>query len=284
MRLLTLQTVLVATDLHDGSLAALMTARELADAAGAALHVVHVSDKQNALQALTTTLRDAGLPAERTNVHIVEGETPPAIKSLADKIEADAILVGPHRRRHDMNGKRLLGNTALALVKDASVPCMVVGAELRLPLHRVLVGADMRESTRGTLMVALSWTSALRAHDSGDSKCPLLTALHVQRPTDQHTSPSLPKSALDEMLEHLRTDAGTWACTTIESTVADNADAGAAITDYARLHHADMVVLGTSGLRLDNRGRLGSVAAAVTEHLDTPVLLVPPAVWMTYTN
>jgi len=94
----------------------------------------------------------------------------------------------------------------------------------------------------------------------------------------------LPKSALDEMLEHLRTDAGTWACTTIESTVADNADAGAAITDYARLHHADMVVLGTSGLRLDNRGRLGSVAAAVTEHLDTPVLLVPPAVWMTYTN
>jgi len=284
MRLLTLQTVLVATDLQDGSLAALTTARELADAAGAALHVVHVSDKENALQALTSTLRDAGLPPERTHVHVVKGETPPAIKSLADKIDADAILVGPHRRRHDTNGKRVLGNTALALVKEASVPCMVVGAALRLPLHRVLVGADMQESTRGTLTVALSWTSALRAHDPGTSECPLLTALHVQRSADQRTGPSLPKSALDEMLEHLRKDAGTWACTEIESAVADNADAGAGITDYARAYHADMVVLGTSGLRLDNRGRLGSAAAAVTQHLDTPVLLVPPAVWMTYTN
>ena len=284
MRLLTLQTVLVATDLHDGSLAALTTARELADAAGAAVHVVHVSDKDDALQALTTTLRHARLPRERTQLHIVEGEAPRAIKSLADKIDADAILLGPHRRRHDINGKRVLGNTALALVKDASVPCMVVGTALRLPLHRVLVGADMRESTRGTLMVALSWTSALRAHDSGSSECPLLTALHVQRSMEQRTSPPLPKSALDEMLEHLRKDAGTWACTTIESDVADNADAGAGITDYARAYHADMVVLGTSGLRLDNRGRLGSVAAAVTRHLDIPVLLVPPAVWMTYTN
>jgi nucleotide-binding universal stress UspA family protein len=160
---------------------------------------------------------------------------------------------------------------------------MVVGTALSLPLHRVLVGADMQESTRGTLTVALSWTSALRAHDSGNSECPLLTALHVQRSTN-HTGPSLPKTALDEMLDHLRKDAGTWACTTIESDVADNVDAGAGITDYARAYHADMVVLGTSGLRLDNRGRLGSVAGSVTQHLDTPVLLVPPAVWMAYTN
>src|SRR5262245_43281135 len=269
MRLLTLKTVLVATDLHDGSLAALTTARELAGAAGGALHVVHVSDKENALEAVTTMLRDAGLPAERTHVHIVEGEPSPAIKSLADKLGADAILVGPHRRRYDMNGKRILGNTALALVKEASVPCMVVGAALQLPLHSVLVGTDMRESTRGTLMVALSWTSALRAQDSGKSKCAVLTALHVQGATDRRDGLTLRNGDFDKMLEQVRKDAGRWACTAIESAVVDNTDAGVAITDYARLHHAEMVVVGTAGLRVDNGGRIGSVAAAVTHHLNT---------------
>src|SRR5215813_10034592 len=44
MRLLTLKTVLVATDLDDSSLVALATGKELAESAGAKLHVIHVSD------------------------------------------------------------------------------------------------------------------------------------------------------------------------------------------------------------------------------------------------
>lgn len=287
MRLLTLKTVLVATDLYDGSFAALATARQLADAAGAALHVVHVSDKPNAIEAVTTTLRDARLPPERASVHVVQGDTAPAINNLADRIGTDAILVGPHRRRNGVNGDRALGSTALALVKEASVPCLVASVSLQLPLHRVLVGVDMRESSRGTLVVALSWTSALRAHPSvaSPSRSPstVLTALHVQPSSDPRHGP-VRNGALDELLDQLRKDAGAWAGAAIDCDVVDNTDAGNGITDYARLHHPDMVVLGTCGLQVKNGGRLGSVAAAVTQHLETPVLLVPPAVWMTYTN
>ena len=43
MRLLTLRSVLVATDLHEGSRPALRTAAELARLAGARLHLLHVS-------------------------------------------------------------------------------------------------------------------------------------------------------------------------------------------------------------------------------------------------
>jgi nucleotide-binding universal stress UspA family protein len=42
MRLLTLKTVLIATDLDETASAALRTGEMVAEAAGAALHVVHV--------------------------------------------------------------------------------------------------------------------------------------------------------------------------------------------------------------------------------------------------
>ena len=47
MRLLTLETILVATDLTETSDAAVETAMRLADAAGARLHVAHVASAKD---------------------------------------------------------------------------------------------------------------------------------------------------------------------------------------------------------------------------------------------
>ena len=282
MRLLTLKRVLVATDLHDGSLPALTTGRELTTAAGAALHVAHVSDDHGAIDAVTAALGDAGLPPESASVHVVRGDPAPAINILAEKIGADAILVGPHRGRRRGTSKHVMGSTALALVTHASVPCMVVPVPVPVPLRRVIAGVDMTDSARGTLVVALSWASALRVRGSDASESTVLTALHVHRSSTPANDPAAPRRALDEMLEHLQRDAGAWAGTTIESVVVDNADAAAGIVEYANAHRADMVVLGTRGLGSDDIDRLGSVAGAVTQELDTPVLLVPPSIWKTY--
>jgi nucleotide-binding universal stress UspA family protein len=59
-------------------------------------------------------------------------------------------------------------------------------------------------------------------------------------------------------------------------------DVAQAIAHFAREQRSDLVVLGTRGLGLDATGRLGSVSAAVAERLETPILLVPPAVWADY--
>jgi nucleotide-binding universal stress UspA family protein len=276
VKLLSLKTILAATDLDDGSRAALKTARDLGHAAGAEIHLVHVSNDDRATDAVATSARDAGFPAGAAAVHVVRGDPAHAINMLSDKLGADAILVGSHRKRHESKGRQLLGSTALALVTNASVPCMVVVHPLRLPLRRVVAGVEISDSTPGTLEVALSWASALRAHKRGESSSTVLTALHVDRAETER------RRMLDEILGRVRHDAGSWAGAAIESAVTDSPDAATGIAEYARTHDADMVVLGTRGLGQESVGRLGSVAAGVMQKLDTPILLVPPAMWLAH--
>lgn len=112
MRLLALQTVLVATDLEANSVPALETARRLAAAAGAALHVVHVvvdrvdaaHERRTASQAdveaaVGELLRDAGLGPLEAQFHTATGDATHGILLLADRITASVIVLGRHRER-----------------------------------------------------------------------------------------------------------------------------------------------------------------------------------------
>jgi len=142
MRLLRLKTVLIAIDLDETGSGALRTAEMVAEAAGAALHVVHVSnsgDESGTVTELHATLRRTGLAIDEAATHVVAGEPSHAINLLADRIGADVIVLGPHRRR-DATG---LGSTALAVVTNAAVPCLVARSLLRLPLQRTVVAVDL---------------------------------------------------------------------------------------------------------------------------------------------
>jgi len=281
MRLLRLKTVLIAIDLDETGSGALRTAEMVAEAAGAALHVVHVSDSRDeggTVTELHATLRRTGLAIDEAATHVVAGDPAQAINLLADRIGADVIVLGPHRRR-DATG---LGSTALAVVTNAPVPCLVARTLLRLPLQRMVVAVDLSDTARGALVIALSWASALRARHSAAQPATSLTALHVR--TSAPSTGADSSSELDEQLDRVRQEAGVWAGIAIESAAAVNAAPAAGIVAYATEHGADLVVLGTRGLGLDAIGRLGSVSAAVMQRLDVPALLVPPAMWAAYTS
>ena len=279
MRLLELKTILVATDLDEGSRPALATAGELAESAGAEIHVVHVSAEPGALETLASRIAALGLQPDSASLHVTTGDPAHAINILADKIGVDAILIGPHRARHRAEGKEVLGSTALALATNAAVPCLVATSVLRIPLQRTLVAVDISDSARGTLAVSLSWTSALRRRSSDSTPSTVLAALHVDRSPGPGGGSPTSRPELGRMIERVRHDAGSWAGAAIESVTTENPDAAAGISNYAMTIGADLVVLGTRGLGVDDVGRLGSVAASVMKQLDTPVLLVPPAVW-----
>jgi nucleotide-binding universal stress UspA family protein len=155
----------------------------------------------------------------------------------------------------------------------------------RLPLRRVLVPVDLSDTSRGALVVALSWSSALRG-DRETSKSPertrptKLTAMYVDDPARVATATPSAEEALTEELDRVRKKAGTWAGVAIAGVAIARADVPGAIADRARDDDADLIVLGTRGLGLDGVGRLGSVSAEVTRRVDAPVLLVPPAIWM----
>jgi nucleotide-binding universal stress UspA family protein len=278
MRPLTLRTVLVATDLDRLSDTALDSAHRLAAAAGAALHVVHVREPQEAEDAgaVWAVLRRAGVPEASAKLHLIPGSPAETIRSLADRMAADVIVVGPHReRRHGTPGDAL-GGTARAIAERAYAPCLIAAQALPLPLERVVVPIDLSDTARGALLVGLSWTSALRAGAISDRET-TLTVLHVD--TVDEDIDKAPARSFDRELATLREDAADWAGVVVRGTRHKGADAAQAVADYATNQDADLVVLGTRGLGLDDMPRLGSVSAAITTRVRKPMLLVPPAVW-----
>ncbi|HEY4131517.1 MAG TPA: universal stress protein [Gemmatimonadaceae bacterium] len=122
MQLLTLKTILVATDFDHGSRAALVTARALAEAADAEIHVVHVSNEETATNSLGALIDDVGLDARRYVHHGDAAHAAHAINVLSDEVGADAILLGEYRQRREARGRSVLGSTAMAVVTNAAVP------------------------------------------------------------------------------------------------------------------------------------------------------------------
>lgn len=270
MRLLTLKTVLVATDLEATSLAALESARSLAEASGADLHVVHVASSDDAGPALERALETAGITPDSASVHLVAGDPASEIGRLADKLEADALVLGAHRGQTHPS-TRALGSTAMAVVTNVAVPCLVAKHRLELPLEHVVVAVDMSDAARGALTVGLSWASALRPAGKGAST--KLTTLHVRR------SAQSPPAELEREISRVRSDAGTWAGVSIEPEWLVGESVTESIGRFVVDELAGLIVLGTRGLGVDSMGRVGSVSATLMQRLEIPVLLVPPAVW-----
>jgi nucleotide-binding universal stress UspA family protein len=283
MRLLILRTVLVATDLEPSSRDALDTASRLATLADASLHVVHVvppredgggpAARSRAADAVRSELRRAKVPDGTATVHVLPGAPAEAIRSLADRISADVVIIGPHRRRGDVNGDPALGSTARSVVERAYAPCLIVGQQLRLPLERVLVPVDHSDAARGALLVGLSWASGLRIRE-GAGRATTLTALHVADASGMSTI-----SPLEDELSELRREAGSWAGVVVQGLTEPGADPAQVIEHCAVRQGADIVVIGTRGMRANDDPRLGSVSASVAIRSEVPTLLVPPAVW-----
>ena len=287
MRLLTLRTVLVATDLTTTSHLALEAGRKLAAASGASLHVAHVAppgdqpapdDVASAGHAhgLRAAISHGDAPASDERFHMLTGEPAVAIASLASSIGADLIILGRHR---DSTPGERVGSTAYAVIAHASAPCLVIKRPLALPLWRVLVATDFSETARGALVVALAWASALRARGPAAVE-PELIALHVGATGAVASADE--QEIMDYELELVRESAGRWAGVRLDGTIRPGDDPAKAIVEAATSQAPELLVMGTRALRVPGDTKLGSISDAVVRHLDVPVLLVPPTVWRTY--
>src|SRR5690242_1329518 len=185
MRLLKLETILVATDLTETSAAAIVTATRLADAAGATLHVAHAAPEEAEQsgaagrgaeyeQQMEKAIDPTGKTPPRR--HLLFGEPARAIASLAGKIKADVVVLGRRAATRTPNPDRPVGSTAYAFVTHTLVPVLVVVEPLSIPMRQSLVAIDASDAARGSLLVAVSWSSALRPPGPISAG---LTVLHV---------------------------------------------------------------------------------------------------------
>jgi nucleotide-binding universal stress UspA family protein len=267
MRLFTLKSVLVAVDLGDTALPALRTAARLAPLAGASLHVVHVADRHNAgdEERLRAQFRLA-LPdgADPQSLRVVTGTAATAILACAVEVNADVVILGPHRG----GTSNPLGSTAARVVRNAPGPCLVAATELTLPLKRVVVPVDVSDVEGGALSVALSWVSALRPRTGTAT----IEALYVSPAAAQPAA----SSAVHDAVERARNRAHGAAMVDISERVVAGSQPAEVILREVSSPAADLLVMGTHSGGAD--ADLGSVAAAVARSAPCPLLLVPPAV------
>jgi nucleotide-binding universal stress UspA family protein len=288
MRLLRLETILVATDLTETSDAALESAMRLADAAGAKLHVAHVTSPPSALNPeagrrpdyehqLGQALARAGVTTHPAT-HLIAGEPERAISELADRLNANVVVVGRRSGEPGATPGRPVGSTAYELITHTLVPVLVITRSLAIPMAKTLVAIDKSEAARGSLLVALSWSSALRARSPSGAGA-ILTALHVDTGVAAAPVMTPAQQSVDHDVAVLQGTAAAWAGVTVQGITVTNADAVTAIVREARESNVELVVLGTRAAREHGDSIWGSLSAAVTAQLSTPVLLVPPAIW-----
>jgi nucleotide-binding universal stress UspA family protein len=276
MRPFTLDTVLVATDLSDEDVPALQTAMRLAHLTAANLHVVHAAaDGDRALDdAVDRHLRRADPTADVLPGSTVRrGAADRVILDVAGAVEADVIVLGPHRREQS----RSPGGTAYRVAAAADRPCLVLPGAMALPLGRVLVPVNASGAARGALAVAMTWASALRRRQSPQS--PDATELVIMHVEDQ-AAPDDPSAAelIDAAVSAVTSRIAPVAGVRVRREAAQSDDAAAAIVERARADAVDLIVLGTRG-EIGTASELGSVSSSVIRTTRCPVLLVPPRLW-----
>lgn len=266
MWLLTLKSIVVATDLGEASKPALRTAARLAPLAGAGIHLLQVTpepDPDGRDRLREHFHRTVPGAREPDGVEVIVGEPADSIVDYARLVGADAVILGPHRSVEVTGG---MGSTAASVVRHAPCPCLVAATELNLPLERVVAPIDLSEAARGALSVAISWASALRPRGAEAH----LTALHLA----DAASPTIDQEVHEEV-RRAQARAGGAARVEIREEIAPG-DAAEGILRAAAGGRADLLVMGTRGATGGSSG-LGSVADAVARATPCPLLLVPPA-------
>lgn len=211
------------------------------------------------------------------------GDPATRLAHLAEREQADLVVVGSHQRR-GLDRMRH-GSVSLALLRDAPVSVLVVpGAEQETaakaaPPQRILAATDL--SVHGDAAVAFAMSLA-----PAGSHLRLLT---VVQPPAAPTAPfglAIADPASEQMLDALRARAGDALRaladagggehrTTVDIEVAVDADAAAAILQAAERFAADLLCMGTAGRTGLAATLLGSVAQKVLGGWRRPLLLVP---------
>jgi len=164
---MTLERILVASDLSSRSEHALARACAIAAAQQARLTLLHVVDaslvpevRQAQTAAARTRLAAAakklpGLTTDQVAVEVVAGEPHAAIIATAHKRKADLVLLGMHGKAGALD--LFLGTTVERVLRHGELPVLLVRQPARASYRRAVVAIDFAEPSRRALAFLLDW-------------------------------------------------------------------------------------------------------------------------------
>jgi nucleotide-binding universal stress UspA family protein len=289
------EKILVATDFSDSSRSAWFAGVSLAERCLAKLEVLHVYTYMRYVfspdrfpipdekwQARLLEEMDTHYPLRfysnssrsvTTNASVVDG-----ILEYAKKEGCDLIVVGTHGRR--TLGRVLLGSVAQELIRNSSVPVMVVRAVKDPADHvqnynRILVPIDFSEMS----MKALNF--GIRIANFMQSDIHLIHTVDVPTISNLKSMYTLPDTMISNVAE-LNVDQslrkaiedkeliGNWKVATLYGDPAEE------ILNYAAKENCGFIVMGTHGRKAFERVLLGSVTTSVASKSVIPVITVSP--------
>jgi nucleotide-binding universal stress UspA family protein len=273
--------ILAAPDLGASGQHVLEGAATLASWADARLHVVHVSETVS-FSAIHSAAGRTALIRERDQLgrlvqrycnrrvdsqEVLTGKAAETISVRARALRADVIVLGAHTAAN--LGATVFGTTAQRVVHSATVSCLIVRAALPQTLTTVAVGTDFSPPSVAAAHLVASWL-----REFGEPS-PRLHLLHVGWPMDRLADPELENRVLRPQLQELEQQLASAGPIAIQSHVIWSNPPAAALTEWARQHDCELLVLGTTGRSGLRDLLLGSVAISVARQAQCAVLLVP---------
>jgi universal stress protein E len=284
-----MKRILVASDLSKRSRRAIRRAVALARQFGAELIALHVADDDRPEELIAAECRSAEAALrEHLAAAAAEGLAPQpvittragdpfkVISDEADRVEADLIVVGAHRKR--LLGDVFTGTTIERVMRLGSRPVLMVNRDGEKPYRQVLAAVDLSEASAHALRTARAIGLLDPAHAAAvHGFIPLAEGMMYyanvdQKRIEEHVaiSASEARAALGGFLR--------------DNGFADMADVlfvekggpYEAIEIGVSKFRPDLLVIGTRGHSGVKRILLGSVADQVLRQIDTDILAVPP--------
>lgn len=272
--MISVHSILAATDLTDTDDRVVQSAMRLARAFDAEIHVVHVAPPGT--QRTVTKARDRlaeqvhrcttqvfgadAVEGTRVDTTILFDNPYHGILVHASAVGADVIVLGAHRRGAAL--ARWVAPTAERVVRSADVPCLVVGQDLTMPVRHVGAAVDLTPAARAGAHVLAEWLPVLGTPDDGR-----LSLVHVTADPDG-------EAALAAEVERVDT-----ADVSVVGVLRNGTDVVHEVAQWTADTGADLLVVSTEGRRGLRRLWAGSIASTLTVRAACPVLVVPPAFW-----
>jgi nucleotide-binding universal stress UspA family protein len=276
------ERLLIATDGSDCATQAASAGVAMAATYGASVAAVAVAhdeleeeDAARILQEVETIGEDAGVTVES---HVVSGRPAKAVVTLADEVDADAIVVG----RHGRSGfrERLLGSVTERVLRrtDRHVLTVPAGDGSVGDYTDVLLPTDGSEAAAaaGPPATDLALTYGATLH--------VLGVVDVVRESGPFSAGGVDQAYIDRLL-----DAEREGVDALADDCADRADddlsieraavtgtPSKAIVEYVEDEGVDLVVMSSSGQSSLTGQLLGSTTDRVLRTIDEPVLVVHP--------
>lgn len=282
-----MQRILVATDFSTRSDRALRRGTLLAKQFGCDVALAHVVDDDQPVRMVEAERREATALLEdlaatvmaadgvRCSATVVAGEPFKQVTATADSVDADLIIMGPHRRQilRDI----FTGTTVERTIREASMPIIMANSVPARGYDRVMIATDLSECSAKAFASAealglLQNAQVTVFHAYGAPAEGLLFRSGMSAEQAKAYRVEEASKAERDLETHLRSAKYSPAESRIELIETSAAEG---VRRGAQMCKADLLVIGTRGMSGVKSFVIGSVAHELLRSSEIDVLVVP---------